>query len=263
MNQEEALQIVHRYLEHEIPDDVDLWPAIQARVQRTQPVATQVGQRARSRVFPDRWATRSGLAGVAAMIAVLVFGLFAASPTVRARIADSIQRYFFVLEDPDFAANDMAPPLETGSSMEGQSGTGADTRPNRGALVALDEAQQQVRFDIPELTWLPDGVTLQGVLVAGPKDLAVVYRPSAEVEENVTLQVTVGHPEGGYIIDPRTAQDVQVGEHPAVYARRADASTGVDLVELSWADDRFTYMLSAFNLHLDQADMIRIAESVR
>jgi hypothetical protein len=135
--------------------------------------------------------------------------------------------------------------------------------------LTLAEAQQQAAFPIQQPTSLPRGVVFRFAFVAQDGEWAdVSYGPVNDPSRGMGLQMQRGAPVGGYAIPASAARTVRVNGRDAVYAPGGWAGPGSwnstsDQGLLSWQANGFTYVLQFSGLGLSQADLIRIAESVR
>lgn len=133
-------------------------------------------------------------------------------------------------------------------------------------LVSLHEAQANVAFRIPHLRQLPDGLTLKGVFVeqANPHWIRVLYGNSTAT---VSLEVNLGARTSDYLVNSSDARTVIVNGKPALYVRGAWDRDGqwhsdarVNMV--SWEANGFYYLLQAYNVALEEKDLVAIAESL-
>jgi hypothetical protein len=152
----------------------------------------------------------------------------------------------------------------------------------RPPLLDLQQAQGLVSFRIRTASWVPAGMQLRGVYVYpkspdyaayNPDDASVTYgHVGSSSGPVVTIDERRGAPFGGSAVPSSAASTVRVNGRPAVYAHGnwEPSSTGSpkvwnpkqDVGELSWQADGITYDMIAAGLHLSEADMIRIADSV-
>lgn len=238
----------------------DLWPTIHARLTERRTTraplpAPALGQRAVALLL-------------AVVVALLATGTALATPAGRALI----QQFGLVLAGP-------APAADPATITAAQ--PGPLTAPN--VLLSLEVAQRQVDFVIPQPAWLPAGLVLQGVHVghgpgggqtlaevqaSSPVQVELVYRLHAQATAGLFVQVTAGPVAGGYTFPREHAQEALVDGAPAVYIAGAWDEHGAwvptaDYQALSWERDGLTFLLRTSELGLAQANLVRIAESLR
>lgn len=260
---------MHELAELGVPTDLDLWPAIRAQVTATRP-AGQGQSLMLSRLKARRglpWAgARQLVAACCTVVLVLMLGLLATAPAVRAAVLTQMQQRFgIVLIEPT------AVPPPSGARP-----ATSTAQPIR--WMSPTEAQQQVPWPIRLPMWLPPGLTLRGVDVfgmdspSGPKGTLVSYGPSSEMLGGLGIQQRAGSGEGGPAFPASKAQEVRVNGQPAIYVRgvweRTDGwnlqwNDAADSAILSWEADGFTYYIQFGGLGLTREDLIRIAESLR
>ncbi len=207
-------------------------------------------------------------------LVVLALSLFAATPvrtlagqTLQRLPFGGVQRFGTILVDPgQYFRNETQPPQNKPRPKAVPKAVGSPI-PMTPSL-SLAEAQQQVDFPMRTPSWLPPGVVFRGALVAPDGSVGVSYRSADDPSKGMGIQMHRGAGAGGYVLPASAAQNVQVNGHPAVYAAGAwDQShqwnRAADAGLLSWEEDGFTYVFSFSGLGLSQADVIRIAESLR
>jgi hypothetical protein len=140
---------------------------------------------------------------------------------------------------------------------------------------SLEDVQAEVLFTIPRPAWLPENFSLDGAMqIAGPAGdhpaLTQVNLRYAGPSTGGVLMLDVFSTlsmQGGVVVAAAAVRDVTVGGRPAVYVRGTwNNDRWVDSASdqmLSWSDAEYTYVLSASGADITQADMLRIAGSVR
>jgi hypothetical protein len=221
------------------------------------------------------------IAAVCLVALVLLLGLVAAAPPVRAAVESLLQRYGIAGIDPN------APTPESSAGVFGMA------EPYIPQKLSLAQAQQQVPFPIHLPSWLPEELQLEGIDISEggwgcntPEECANLkppirvvarYRSISNADANLTIEITQVTPEGGggYAVADSAIQAVQVNGQPAVYARGSweqkqpgnardlQWSDTADSNMLAWIDHDLPYTLTAYNLGLTHEDVIRIAESLQ
>ncbi len=279
MNQHDPRQILNEFVKHELPADLDLWPAVRAQLEAhaRQPERGALWPR----LFPRSGRSHASVGSLLVLCIVLpalAWIAVATVPRAEAMVRHALQRFGMVLM-PWPEAERPVP------SSAVQTGVAERIRP-----ISLAEAQRQVPFHIPLLTWRPNGLQLQGAMIGrapstgrtndrahaqAPLQVMIFYRPRPESPQGVFLQVTQGNVSGGYAFPASAARAVTINGRPATYVHGAWQQTHAgdakdlrwdetaDYGNLSWAAGGFTYMLSYSQLGLNVEEMIRIAESLR
>lgn len=255
MKEQSVKRLLQTYLEHEVTNDLDLWPAIQQRLPPSKLPASRGRVHLEDRLLNRSWRP-SGIRMAAALCSViLVLGLgFLASPNARAALQERIGRFWMVL----VPAVDPAP---------GEEIVGNQPRPapvvgqSAGALGSVPAAQAAVGFPIGQPTWLPANLELAGALVESPSAVALQYTMQGQPGRRLTLEMNAGQTDGGDVVPMDLARPAEVAGQPAVYADLTEAD-GPSYRKLSWSADGRTYLLSAYDLALSEADLVQVAESV-
>jgi hypothetical protein len=259
MSTERSTRLLREVAEREVAPDVDLWPAIHARV--------QIKPRGRSR-------TPLLALGVALLVIVGVF-VVTAPPTQAAQavVQGWLQRAGIILIPPPVPRPTPAPAGAPRAQARPVS-TGTATRV---AYVGVAEAQRRVAFPIRLAGWLPPRLVMEGA-AAGPGSPAdggqkaasviVRYQLPANAEGDIAIRETTGHRQGGYAFPAAGPEDVTVNGHPATYVHGSYHGDGqwdsnVDVSTMSWDADGITYVLSSEGLGLSRADLLRVANSIR
>ena len=151
--------------------------------------------------------------------------------------------------------------------------------PGRGGGVAcypdlsIAEAQATVDFHIEIPAVLPSGLHYRGALTTGRHDAYLSWVRNDGHPGALSLGIKDGAAlPGGSAVPSGTLQPVTVNGSPGYVVRGDYEDNGpgtaahwnphADDYELTWAHDRLTYDLTAGDLHLSVADLVRIAESV-
>ncbi len=264
MNEQQLIQSIHELAAQAVPDTMDLWPSIRAQLEgRHAGRLNRWTGAARLNLRLKWWVARRhpllmsryhALLMSAFILVILVLGLAGVCPAIDGLV-----------------------PLSAPGHKEK---TG---KANRVQLIPLPAAQRLVPFYIPLPTWLPEGLQLQGARVvraAGldqrseggsltpPVLVTVVYCPTPESTAGIFITVTQGGEYGRFGFPPSAAQQVRVNGQPATYVHGVENKNGTwdataDYGALVWAADGLTYELRYSELGLNQATLIRIAESLR
>lgn len=139
--------------------------------------------------------------------------------------------------------------------------------------LSLADAQRQVAFRIPVPSVLPQGVTYRGALVLAPHTVYLSYGRPGDQPGAVGLSVRDDAPVGGPAVPAGAAQAVAFGDGTVGYFVRgayddngpgtpAHWDPSADDVELTWQRGTITFDLTAGALHLGEADLLKIAQSV-
>ena len=135
--------------------------------------------------------------------------------------------------------------------------------------LTVAEAQQLAGFPIPQPSFLPPGVVFRFAFASTDHTGVVLsYGRVGDQSSGMFIQIDQGARSGGYAIPASAARTVKVNGHDAVYAHGSwdqsqNWNSSADSALLSWQGGGFTYVMSYSGLRLSQADMIRIAESLR
>lgn len=133
--------------------------------------------------------------------------------------------------------------------------------PTGGALprLTLADAQHLAKFRIPQPSYLPAGVEFRFAYASTDGSwVSLAYGQAGDQSRGMGIQIQQGKTSGYYEVPAAAAQTVKVNGHDAVYWKRP-FNEGL----LSWEEGEFTYVMQYSGLGLSQADMIRIAESMR
>jgi hypothetical protein len=157
--------------------------------------------------------------------------------------------------------------IRFGTVLVNPTPTHAGSQPPSGAVpegrplprLTLAEAQQLAAFRIPQPSDLPPGVEFRFAF-ATPEGswVSLAYGRPGNQSGGMGIQIQQGKPSEYYQVPSSAAQTVKVNGGDAVYWSRPG-----DEGLLSWQEGDFTYVMQYSGLGLSQADMIRIAESVR
>lgn len=225
-------------------------------------VRTNQGHRRRRRVLVG--------VGIVALAAGILAGSPAGATFARAVLPPWMQQRFgFVVGAPPV----LTPPCTPNPAGVPAANRGLIIRPN----LSLAEAQQYVAFPIPTPQWLPPSVSFQGALAGYPPgsdpNQVYLFYGSHTAGGGVGLNVNRGAPPGGSAVPSSSAQAARVDGHPAYFVHGSYEDSGpctpahwnpnADDEELTWYADGYTYNLTVGRLHLEEKDVIRIAESVR
>ena len=137
-------------------------------------------------------------------------------------------------------------------------------------LPSIDptEAQRQVSFRIPEPAWLPPGLVIKGAHVNPPNWASLFYVRADGKEGGLSIEVTQGRVASTYAYPQPSRQAVRVNGQPAVYVHgswdtHGEWNENADAASIEWATKTIAVHISAVGLGLGEAEMIRIAESLR
>jgi hypothetical protein len=271
MSPQRAPQLFEQLAAHLVPEDLDLRPAVRARIAPPQATvrASRYGQRrARSR-------TPMVLCLLALALAV---GVPAAAVVTATTMRTQLQRFGVVLVDPTPAPTPATagpqPVIVGPQSVPAAAATVTGSTPT---WLSLEEARPQVPFPIRVPSWLPAGLTLHGALVgsagavdgkSGATKVILSYRATDGTTNGLHLDQIGGQGMGGLAVPAGQARTVTVNGRAAIYARGAwrrdetwDATADSGI--LSWEAEGFTYLVQFSGLGLSDKELIRIAESLR
>jgi len=132
---------------------------------------------------------------------------------------------------------------------------------------SVAEAQGRISFPIRLPTWLPNGVTFQGVYVSAPDSVLVHYARPGAGSAGLGIVERKYTPEG-YAIPASRSRTIVINHQDATYARGCwnEHQEWVDTADcgiMSWEIDGITYVITDSGLHLTAKDVVRIAESLR
>jgi hypothetical protein len=189
-------------------------------------------------------------------------------------LAGSSQRFGLVIDQGSY------PPIIPASNN--QTNVPIATEIEAPAWVDLEEAQRTSPFTIPQPSWLPPDLRLLGVTLSTgpsadgstPPSIAVLHygqiNASTGVAKPVMFIQVYSQPtiQGGYVTPADAIQEIQVNGNAGVFAQGAWDENGTwvasaNAVILSWADSRFTYVLSVSETDLSKETLIQIASSVK
>ncbi|MGQ9682547.1 MAG: hypothetical protein ACUVX9_08435 [Anaerolineae bacterium] len=242
----------------EVPDgNVDLWPGIRGRVH---------GQQATARAGMLR------MAAVCLVAGALVVSVALAAPSVRAVARDVVQRFGLAFR----GSEPHAPVVLVEATV-----TPGEAAP----APSVQDLRQQVGFPLRVPTWLPAGLVLAN---GSAQDLGetqkviLEYRRTTEVGTDAPVLrqwVATGPMPAPPLLAAKYEQPSSVAGLPAIYTHggwredgRGDPETAVgplrwddtlDAAYLTWEEDGLTYLLEAQGLGLSEAELVRIAESLR
>lgn len=268
MKEQRITPILHELAEQEVPDNLDLWPAIRTRVESGRWMQHRPSANLRLKVA-------IGLA----VLALASIGLLVSVPSTQAAIVHMLQRFGLVLIDPSA--------MKSTTSVKAEP-VGQPTPP-----LTLAEAQSQAPFPIRIPTWLPEGLALAGAYVKLDNGLAADRKPLADVTViyhrtsepqgttpgEMLLTITSRPNPAGFVVPNSREQEAMINGQAGVYTHggwrddgQGDPQTALgnlrwddalDEARLSWTEDGLTYTLQAVGLGLSREDMVRIAESLR
>jgi hypothetical protein len=229
---------------------------------RAIPEGTSVLSDINRRLAHQRSPRRRALVIVSSVIAVALGVLLAVTPA-RAAVGDFL-RFAFVQRFGTVLVTPTATPAAGAGTAPGVV-AGSQQMPR----LTLAEAQQLAGFRIPQPSFLPQGVVFRFAFASTDHTGAVLsYGRVGDESSGMFIQIDQGARSGGYAIPASAARTVKVNGHDAVYAHGSwdqsqNWNSSADSALLSWQGGGFTYVTSYSGLRLSQADMIRIAESLR
>jgi hypothetical protein len=229
---------------------------------RAIPEGTSVLSDINRRLAHQRSPRRRALVIVSSVIAVALGVLLAVTPA-RAAVGDFL-RFAFVQRFGTVLVTPTATPAAGAGTAPGVV-AGSQQMPR----LTLAEAQQLAGFPIPQPSFLPQGVVFRFAFASTDHTGAVLsYGRVGDESSGMFIQIDQGARSGGYAIPASAARTVKVNGHDAVYAHGSwdqsqNWNSSADSALLSWQGGGFTYVTSYSGLRLSQADMIRIAESLR
>ncbi|HEV8638079.1 MAG TPA: hypothetical protein VG370_28015 [Chloroflexota bacterium] len=236
--------------ERAVPDDLDLWPAVAARV---------AGRRPRRRRLARAFALAAALL-VAALVPLAV-------PAARAAVGGWLQRSGILLL-PREAIEKMPtpPPRAPGTFVVGPGVVGAVGPARKFAGLPLDEVRRRAAFPVCAPSWLPDGLQVVGGDVGPDGSAAVRFASAPDAMPGGGIQQIPGTLRGWYGAPAEHAEAVAVRGQPATFVRGAWEKDGrwhpeSDAGLLSWEANGITYVLMFSGLGLSREEVVRIAES--
>jgi hypothetical protein len=230
---------------------------------RAIPEGTSVLSEINRRLAHQRSPRRRSLVIVSSVTAVALGLLLAVTPA-RAAVGDFL-RFAFVQR----FGTVLVTPRPTPAAGAGTAPGAVAGSPQQMPRLTLAEAQQLAGFPIPQPSFLPQGVVFRFAFASTDHTGAVLsYGRVGNESSGMFIQIDQGAPGGGYAIPASAARTVKIHGHDAVYAHGSWDKSGnwngsADAALLSWQGGGFTYVMSYSGLHLSQADMIRIAESLQ
>ena len=135
-------------------------------------------------------------------------------------------------------------------------------------VVGIDEAQRQVEFKIPQPSWLPAGLTLQGAHVDPPNWAQIFYGLADASTGGLGIEISKGSREGYYLYPDDAKQSVTIGGQTGVcvqgsWNEQGEWMASADVGTLEWSASDFSYHIGHSGLGLSCDDLIRIAQSLK
>ncbi len=135
-------------------------------------------------------------------------------------------------------------------------------------VVGVDDAQRKVGFDIPEPTWLPTGLVLQGAHVDPPNWTHIFYGPADGSPRGLGIEISTGPKEGGYDYPDTAMRSVSVSGYSGIcvqgsWNERQEWVASADAGALEWSTGDFWYRISHSGIGLSCENTVRIARSLR
>ncbi len=134
-------------------------------------------------------------------------------------------------------------------------------------VVGIDEAQRQVEFQIPQPSWLPAGLTLQGAHVAPPNWAQIFYSLADASAGGLGIEINEGSNEGSYLYPDDAKQSVTIGSQTGVcvqgsWNEHGEWMASADVGTLEWSATGFSYRIGHSGLGLSCENLTRIAQSL-
>ena len=134
-------------------------------------------------------------------------------------------------------------------------------------VVGIDEAQRQVEFEIPQPSWLPAGLTLQGAHVDPPNWAHIFYGFADASAGGLGIEINKGSSEGKYLYPDEAKQSITIGGQAGVcvqgsWNERQEWLALADAGALEWSANGFWYRIGHSHLGLSCENLVRIAQSL-
>jgi hypothetical protein len=127
-------------------------------------------------------------------------------------------------------------------------------------LVSVEDALRVLPAQVPQPTWLPADVIVQGARVDPPDWLNLVYtRAGTNKDGGMSFEISRGSRSATTSLNGAETEVVQVNGQTAVYQRTVSGSAQ----RLAWEVDGYSYELSESRLGLTRDELLRVAESIR
>ncbi len=220
--------------------------------------------------------------GVVAAAAALILGVTPAGAVIaRTVLPAGLQQFFGIVSGAPTQLTPPgggAPPSRTAPGRESPSPAPCSQGTPPGNFVclpnlSLQEAQRQVDFAIPVPLALPSGLSFRGALVDTARSVYISYRLVNGASGGLGLSITQGSPVGGPSVPATSVQPAVVDGEPAYYVAGdyEDAGPGTtahwnpsaDSNQLTWRHNGLTFDLTSEGLHLSEAELIAVAETVQ
>ncbi len=266
---ERAHWAISEIAEQEAPaNSIDLWSNLRTRMPlqtKTHSQRLSVGRRFKGFVLGS-------------MILLLLIGIMACVPEVRAFAEEVIQRMGIAFVDTKHFDQDVeVVKIEA-------------TKVTPPPSLSLEEVRQRLPFSLGIPSWLPDGLTYMHVSVTtydsntlegSGQQVSIMYSRTADFdfESGVLLFRANDGPIGAPpLLAESRQQAVTVNGQPGIYVHGGwrddgggDSNTKmgalqwddqIDDAYLTWSQDGITYLLEAHNLGLSLSDLLHIAASL-
>ncbi len=134
-------------------------------------------------------------------------------------------------------------------------------------VVGIEEAQRQVEFEIPQPSWLPAGLTLQGAHVDPPNFAHIFYGFADGSAGGLEIEINEGSIEGKYLYPDEAKQSITIDGQTGVCVRgswneRQEWLALADAGALEWSANGFWYRIGHSHLGLSCENLVRIAQSL-
>jgi len=209
--------------------------------------------------------------GLAVGVLILVMLALSSGPDARAKARGWLNQADIVL----------VPSTSMPSSSTLSAGSAAKPYPQqptspaqRVAWISVDEAQRHVPFHIATPSFTPSGLRLSGAFSHDAEDASAIpwvmlgYRGIGADAGSLRIEEAQGQSQGGYTFPASEAKTVSVNGHAGTFVRGSWRDGGqwdrhVNIMTLSWDRDSLTYLLQTSGLKITQADLVRVAESLK
>lgn len=210
---------------------------------------------------------------IVSTVFLLLFVLCAGIPNIRYALQELVQRASLVLYDSPQIEDTTVAQAEIESHV---------------TLISLEEAQRHVPIPIPQLTWLPEKLSLLGVYLYEQDDdfgasqdkdlsfrLALSYGyedlPEAHEATRLTLAIVSGLEDIGALVPEQYVEEIQVEEKVIYYVKGSWEATGeglqwdpsIDIIIASWTDESITYEMIVHDLSLTREEVLKIIQSIQ
>lgn len=265
MNHKRIQSILHNRLEEEIPSaQVNLWPAVKADFVAGKQQQKQQGDRMKT--------IKSGQIPRYSLLTLLLLALLAlffATPQGRS-FAQSVLALFTRAESTTF-------PLAESQIVPAEPDQASPTAQPPAPLISVAEAEQQVGFNIAELSYVPEGFDYLGVRLYG-NNVNIEYQAQDGGGHLMIMQSQDGFYQSDWDSVPVDAViPVKIGDMDGefaqgtfvVYPEQTVATWNPDaaIMRLRWVNNGVWFEMTKYGdthtiEYLDSTELLKLAESL-